>query len=313
MISIGIIGAGIVGERIIKQIQQEKGVNIVAVFDEQPERLKKLQELYGVPIVHSLDALLHSPIEWVYIGTPPSSHAELAKRAASAGLHVLSEKPLAHNTQDGEAMVKAAVDSRVHTAMHFPLMYSPSVREMAKRIRNGSIGKIVRVELQTFFPDWPRAWQQNPWIASRSQGGFVREVFPHYLQLINRLFGSLEIQSHHITYPENKDLCETGVIAQAIAGDSGIPVLLTGLSGIGQKELLEFTVYGDEGVLTLKNWSDLYVSKKYEERELITDFVPVASLFEEMKNQSALLVPFEEGLVVQRSIDFLLEENKEEY
>jgi len=310
MISIGIIGAGIVGERIIKQIQQENGVEILAVYDEQQERLKALQETYGVPIAETLEEVLHSTIDWLYIGTPPSSHAEIARLAASAGIHVLSEKPLAHNAEDGESMVKAAMDSRVQTAMHFPLMYSPAVREMAKRIRNGSIGKIVRVELQTFFPDWPRAWQQNPWIASRSQGGFVREVFPHYLQLIHRLFGELSIQSHHITYPEQEDKCETGVIAMAVALQQNIPVLLTGLSGIGQKELLEFKVYGEEGVLTLENWSTLYVSKKHEERKQITELKPVPSLFEEMKKHSALLVPFEEGLVIQRYIDFLLTEKK---
>ncbi|MDN7241445.1 Gfo/Idh/MocA family oxidoreductase [Planococcus sp. N028] len=310
MISIGIIGAGIVGERIIKQIQQENGVEILAVYDEQQERLKVLHDTYGVPIVETLEEVFHSRIDWLYIGTPPSSHAAIAKQAASAGIHVLSEKPLAHNAADGEAMVKAAMDSRVQTAMHFPLMYSPAVREMAKRIRNGSIGRVVRVELQTFFPDWPRAWQQNPWIASRSQGGFIREVFPHYLQLIHRLFGELKIESHHTTYPEDPEKCETGVIAQAVAVQHEIPVLLTGLSGIGQMELLEFKVYGEKGVLTLENWSTLYAAKKHEERQLITDMTPVPSLFEEMKKHSALLVPFEEGLIIQRYIDYLLLEKE---
>lgn len=308
MLSIGMIGAGIVGERIIKQIQQENAVEILAVYDEQPERLKLLNDTYGVPIAETLEEVLHSPIDWLYIGTPPSSHAEIAKLAAGAGIHVLSEKPLAHDAKDGELMVKAATESRVQTAMHFPLMYSPAVREMAKRIRNGSIGKIVRVELQTFFPDWPRAWQQNPWIASRSQGGFVREVFPHYLQLLHRLFGEIEIESHHITYPEDPEKCETGIIALAMSPQYQVPILLTGLSGIGQQELLECKVYGEEGVLTLENWSTLYVSKKHEERKQITELKPVPSLFEEMKKHSALLVPFEEGLVIQRYIDLLLSE-----
>lgn len=308
MLSIGMIGAGIVGERIIKQIQQENAVEILAVYDEQPERLKLLHDTYGVPIAETLEEVLHSPIDWLYIGTPPSSHAEIAKLAAGAGIHVLSEKPLAHDAKDGELMVKAATESRVQTAMHFPLMYSPAVREMAKRIRNGSIGKIVRVELQTFFPDWPRAWQQNPWIASRSQGGFVREVFPHYLQLLHRLFGEIEIESHHITYPEDPEKCETGIIALAMSPQYQVPILLTGLSGIGQQELLECKVYGEEGVLTLENWSTLYVSKKHEERKQITELKPVPSLFEEMKKHSALLVPFEEGLVIQRYIDLLLSE-----
>lgn len=305
MISIGIIGAGIVGERIIKQIQQEGKVTIKAVFDEQRERLDFLQETYGVPLVDSIDEALHSGIDWLYIGTPPAHHAEIAKLAASAGIHVLSEKPLAHDAADGEKMVAAAKENRIQTAMHFPLMYKPQVHEMAKRIRGGDIGEVVRIELQTFFPDWPRAWQQNPWIASRSQGGFVREVFPHYLQLIRRVFGELDIQGHTISYPEQEDLCETGILAHGRTAGQ-IPFLLTGLSGIGQKELLQLKVFGTEGVLTLENWSDLYIERKHQAREQLTEFTDVPSLFESMKQQSTFLVTFEEGLAVQRYIDQLL-------
>lgn len=307
MISIGIIGAGIVGERIIKQIQQENHVEIKTVYDQQTERLTEISEAYGIPMAKSVEEVLHSDINWVYIATPPAFHAEIAELAASAGINILCEKPLAHNVEGGELMAASVQDNRVRTAMHFPLMYKPAVREMAKRIKGGDIGKVVRIELQTFFPDWPRVWQQNPWIASRSQGGFVREVFPHYFQLMNRLFGELSFTSHHITYPEQADKCETGLIAQGLTAGQ-VPFLLTGLSGIGQKELLQFKVFGEQGVLTLENWSDLYESKKGEDRQLIAEFEPVPSLFEEMNNQSTFLVNFEEGLVIQRYIDHLLTE-----
>ena len=307
MISIGIIGTGIVGERIIKQLQQENQVEITIAYDQQAERLKEINEAYGIPAAKSVEDVLHSNINWVYIATPPAFHSEIAELAASAGINILCEKPLAHGVEDAEAMVQSVADNRVQTAMHFPLMYKPEIREMAKRIKSGQIGKVVRIELQTFFPDWPRLWQQNPWIASRSQGGFVREVFPHYFQLMNRLFGELSFTSHHITYPEDDEKCETGLIAHGLTQDQ-TPFLLTGISGIGQQENLQFKVYGETGVLTLENWSDLYEEKKGEERQLISGFENVPSLFEEMNNQSTLLVDFEEGLVIQRYIDYLLTE-----
>lgn len=307
MISIGIVGAGIVGERIIQQIQQHEGIEIIGVFDENQERLEHLETNYGISVAESLDALIHKGIDWIYIGTPPASHAEIAGKAASAGIHILSEKPLAHNVEQGLNMVGAVADNRVQSAMHFPLMYKAEVREMTKLIKSGEIGEVKRIELQCFFPEWPRPWQQNPWIASRSQGGFVREIFPHYFQLIYRMFGEIDIRAHQIDYPEQQELCETGLVSHAVTKD-GVPVLLTGLTGIGQKELLQFKVYGDKGVLVLENWSQLYRSEKNEERKLVTGLDEVPTLFEEMKRQSTLLVPFEEGLIVQRWIDQLLEE-----
>ncbi|MCM3610632.1 Gfo/Idh/MocA family oxidoreductase [Planococcus sp. MERTA32b] len=304
MISIGIIGAGIVGERIIKQIQQEDGVEIVAVYDENSERLQTLKQTYNVPLAGSLDEILYSKADWVYIGTPPASHASIAKQAADAGLNVLSEKPLAHNVEAGEQMVAAVTENRVRSAMHFPLMYSPAVHEMAKRSKNGSIGEIVRIELQTFFPEWPRAWQQTPWIGSRLEGGFIREVFPHYLQLIQRIFGDITFKGHHINYPEQPELCETGLIAHGLVNGE-TPLLLSGMSGVGQEELLQFKIYGTKGVLTLKNWSQLYLAETQQERIQLTGFEEVSSLFEEMKAMSTALVPFEEGLAIQRHIDHL--------
>lgn len=304
MISIGIIGAGIVGERIIKQIQQEDGVDIVAVYDENAERLQKLKQTYDVPLAGSLDEILYSKADWVYIGTPPASHASIARQAADAGLNVLSEKPLAHNVEAGEQMVAAVTENRVRSAMHFPLMYSPAVHEMAKRSKNGSIGEVIRIELQTFFPEWPRAWQQTPWIGSRLEGGFIREVFPHYLQLIQRIFGDISLKEHQIIYPEQPELCETGLIAHGLV-NSKTPLLLTGMSGVGQEELLQFKIYGTKGVLTLENWSQLYLAEKQQERIQLTDFEEVSGLFEELKAMSTALVPFEEGLTIQRYIDQL--------
>jgi predicted dehydrogenase len=157
------------------------------------------------------------------------------------------------------------------------------------------------------FPVWPRVWQQNPWIASRSQGGFVREVFPHYLQLMHRLFGTLEITSHQVDYPEDPDKCETGIIAHGTT-QQGSPFLLSGLSGVGQQESLQFKVYGEEGVLTLENWSRLYKEEQGKTREEVKTEKPVPSLFAEMKEQSTFLVGFDEGLVVQRYIDQLLKD-----
>ncbi|ANU27793.1 Gfo/Idh/MocA family protein [Planococcus versutus] len=305
MISIGIIGAGIVGERIIKQLQQESHVEIKMVYDEQTERLTEISQMYNIPMASSIEEVFHSDINWVYIATPPAYHAEIANLAASAGINILCEKPLAHNVADGEMMVESVQNNRVQTAMHFPLMYAPAVRELAKRVKSGAIGKVVRIELQTFFPDWPRRWQRNPWIGSRSQGGFVREVFPHYLQLMNRLFNELNFTSHHITYPQQADKCETGIIAHGLTKEQ-IPFLLTGLSDIGQKELLQFKIYGKQGVLTLENWTNLYQSTAGEDRQLISEFEEVPSLFEEMNEYSTVLVDFEEGLLVQRYIDHLL-------
>ncbi|MER2089322.1 MAG: Gfo/Idh/MocA family oxidoreductase [Sporosarcina sp.] len=186
-----IVGTGIVGERIINQLRDGEATTIVALFDENELLLNEMKDTYSLYAASSYEEVLAMKPDWIYIGTPPVSHAALSVKAITKGLNVLCEKPLAHDAEDGSVMVSAAMDSDVLTAMHFPLLYSPSVRHVMELVKMGQIGQIKRIELQTYFPHWPRLWQQNPWIAFREQGGITREVFPHYLQLMYRMFGQL--------------------------------------------------------------------------------------------------------------------------
>jgi len=189
------------------------------------------------------------------------------------------------------------------------LMYSSVVHELKRAVEQKELGDIVRIELHTYFPHWPRRWQQNPWIGSREQGGFIREVFPHYLQLAYHLFGGLDIASHSTEYPMDESLCETGVMAIGKT-DGGIPLLLNGLSGVGQEERLEFRVHGTERVMVLRNWSELWVGEKDVEVKKLEVSGEVASLIQSccdvVRGRKALTVGFEEGLLVQGWIDGLL-------
>jgi len=307
--SFAIIGTGIVGERIINQLLANSNCEIICIFDEHQERLIEIQEKYQLSAASSLDDLFGTKPDWVYIGTPPNSHAQLAELASHHGCHILSEKPLAHDVESGEKMVEATRNANALTAMHFPLMYSPAIQTLMDEVASGTMGDIIRVELQTYFPHWPRKWQQNPWIGSRAQGGFIREVFPHYFQIMYRLFGNFSFSAHQTIYPEDQNLCEIG--SNAIGKtDTGIPILINGLSGIGQEENLMFKVFGTKKVMTIKNWSELWLSEIDQPASQVSLKVSPKSLWDACHDAQngieATLVSFEEGLIVQKWIDELL-------
>jgi predicted dehydrogenase len=304
-----IIGTGIVGERIIQQLLANHKCTIISIFDENMERLQEIANKYQLPMASSLEELFNTKPHWVYIGTPPNSHASLALEAAKKGCYVLSEKPLAHNVESGKLMVESTKQANILTAMHFPLMYSPAIQTLMNEVANHTLGDILRVELHTYFPHWPRKWQQNPWIGSRAQGGFIREVFPHYFQIMYRLFGNFSFLAHQTIYPENQQLSEIGSSAIGQT-DTGIPIIINGLSGMGQQEILLFKVFGTKKVMTIKNWSELWASECDQPDIRVELKEQPKTLWDEChdaKNgREATLVSFEEGLIVQRWIDELL-------
>ena len=303
MTTLALIGTGVVGERIINQALKLGTYDIVGIFDENTARMEKLAATYNLPTAASLEALLDLTPDWVYIGTPPVSHAPLTEKIAARGLHVLSEKPLAHDASDGEKMVAAVQAAGVKSAMNFPLMYGAAVQKIRDILEAQELGEITRIELHTHFPHWPRPWQQNPWIATREQGGFIREIFPHYLQLTNHLFGGINIIAHDTTYPEDSTRCETSVAAFAKT-DAGIPVVINGMSGAAQIERIDYKIFGTKKMLSLRNWGDVLVSEA-DAPEVQLELGAEKQLLEAVANDG-FVVTFEEGLKVQQWIDELL-------
>lgn len=306
---IAMIGTGVVGERIINQALANENYKIVAVYDENNIRLQEVADQYQLPAMSSVDELLKTKPDWVYIGTPPASHASLTEKIASKGFHVLSEKPLAHDMTEGRKMVEAVHEAGVKSAMHFPMMYSKEVRTLKQALANGELGEVLRIELHVQFPHWPRPWQQNPWIATREQGGFIREIFPHYLQLTNHLFGGIDIVSHETIYPNDVKVSETSVIGLAKTIDD-IPMLISGMAGIAQQELIEYKVYGTKKTMTIRNWSELWESTVDMEEQRVAIHMETENLLQAchqlVQGEPALVIPFEEGLKVQYWIDELL-------
>ena len=54
---------------------------IVALFDENKERLTEMANTYGLYAASSYEEVFALKPDWVYIGTPPVSHASLSKEA----------------------------------------------------------------------------------------------------------------------------------------------------------------------------------------------------------------------------------------
>lgn len=312
-INVGIIGTGGIGERVMNAFQAHPDTDVVEVFDGNAKRLAEVSEKYGIAAADDYRALFDNPdINLIYIAVPPNFHHQYVMDALRSGKNVLCEKPLASTVAEADEMLEAAASSGLIHAVNFPTIFGPGFLELERLAGDGFLGELRRIELHCHFEEWPRKWQQNSWISSRDQGGFVREVFPHYIQIILHLFGKIsEIQSS-LELPENLELCETGIIARGRLSN-GVPVLFNGLSGIGMKEELRFDLFGTEGTLSLRNWSDLWAARKNEPLQRIeleganSYHAFIDELVKAFEGKPARIVSFQRGRDVQEILDQLLE------
>lgn len=312
-VNIGIIGLGAVGERLLKQFIAHPQTEVVAISDVNHERMNEVRRTFvdAKAYANYQDLISDDKVDLVYVAVPPKFHHSIALDVLQAGKHILCEKPLANTYEEAKEMADKAIDAGVVHAMNFPLPYSEPVQILEQKVKAKEIGKVKRIDFIMHFPQWPRAWQQNPWIAKREQGGFVREIMPHYIQAIRQIFGDIVDVKSFIDYPENDEDCEVGIIARLRLAD-GTPVSINGLSGIGKKEEVALHVYGEEGVLTLSNWTTLIYSSLTEEPKILAQrdreakMPLVDELVKAIHGEPAHLVPFDEGFAVQTVLEKLL-------
>jgi predicted dehydrogenase len=253
-VAIGIIGAGIMGERLLNAIRQQDRSLLLAcgIWDPAPAAMQRMERTFpDLPRLADAASVIAAS-DCVYIASPPASHLPHARAALQAGKSVFCEKPLAVDVADARAFVAQAGD---RGAVNFPFASSPAVATLKSWIETGSIGTPQRVSIEVGFAKWPRPWQADAagWLDKPMQGGFTREVVSHFLFLSRRLVGPLHGLAGKASFPE-AGRSERRITASLQAGD--LPVTLAGAVGETAKDdhniwMLE----GDKGAVRLCDWS----------------------------------------------------------
>ena len=253
-VAIGIVGAGIMGERLLTAIlQQDPGLlHACGIWDPAPAAMARMEKTFPqVPrLASAADVIAAS--DCTYIASPPASHLARARAALAAGKTVFCEKPLAVDVADARAFV---AEAGARGAVNFPFASSPAVATLRQWIESGEIGTPRRIEIEVAFATWPRSWQRDAagWLDRPMQGGFTREVVSHFLFLSRRLVGPLHGLRGTASFPE-AGKSERRIAATLQAGD--LPVTLAGTVGETAKDdhniwMLE----GDRGAVRLCDWS----------------------------------------------------------
>jgi predicted dehydrogenase len=101
------VGAGEFGRNHARVYRELEGVDLVGVFDENPERAAAVAAEYQTLALTRLEEL-HGCADAVSVAVPTVSHADVGCRLLEMGLDVLVEKPMAVNVVEADALLRAA-------------------------------------------------------------------------------------------------------------------------------------------------------------------------------------------------------------
>lgn len=177
--NIGIIGAGMIGQKHIENILLDGRAQIAWVCTMPFSAAKNLQEHYVIPhcTTDYRDVLNDSTVDCVIIATPPQFHAEQAVAAIKAGKHVLIEKPLALTIADVQKIADTAREYPERIVLSAAARHSrmqPKFSFIKKIIDERRIGTVYHIHHQVLRRGKRYGIEYNPeatWSLSRAHAG----------------------------------------------------------------------------------------------------------------------------------------------
>src|SRR5215470_18170863 len=185
-LTLGIIGAGHMGTLHAQNLMTDKRVHLVGVTDVDQDRAETLARLVEGRAFPSVEALLDTGVQAVYVCTPNTLHTAAVLAALQRHVHVFSEKPMATTLHEAQQICEATRTSRAcyqvgHNRRFAPVYTFAKQQMLAGFVPTSANMKMNRGELQN-----------PPWVAdTRITGGFLYESTVHLLDMMRWLLGEI--------------------------------------------------------------------------------------------------------------------------
>jgi predicted dehydrogenase len=134
----------------------------------------------------AVDRLLASGVDFVAVATPDNRHFEVAKKALSAGRHVLIEKPSVLRLQELDELVALAREKDVLAKVVYHKLCDPDHKKLRTLVHDGELRHVNNGYCSLLEPKSISKGQFAEWIRGRNPGTYVAV---HYIKLIDFTFG----------------------------------------------------------------------------------------------------------------------------
>ena len=193
-IQVGLVGAGYIAPWHAAAVRRCRDAELVGVCDQAAARAEALATRLGVKAFDSLDAMVEATgCRAVHALVPPAAHRAVVEAAAERGLHVMVEKPMAGDADDGEAMADAAERKGVRLAVNHNFLFLPSSEALAEAIASRKLGPLRELRVRWAMPlPQVKAGPHDRWPFDAPHQPLV-EVGPHPLAFVRHLLPGFEL------------------------------------------------------------------------------------------------------------------------
>ncbi|HET7357304.1 MAG TPA: Gfo/Idh/MocA family oxidoreductase [Nocardioidaceae bacterium] len=166
----GLVGLGAMGRNHARVLSGLDDVDLVGVVEPgggAPE------QVYGAPVLPSLDELLSIGIDYAVVACPTGLHEEIGLQLAHAGVAALIEKPLAHTPEAATRLVEEFESRDLVAGVGHIERYNPALQHLRRRLENAELGEVYQVVTR----------RQGPFPSRIADVGVVKDLATHDIDL----------------------------------------------------------------------------------------------------------------------------------
>ncbi|HOD18335.1 MAG TPA: Gfo/Idh/MocA family oxidoreductase [Candidatus Cloacimonadota bacterium] len=218
-LAFGLIGCGRISKNHFEAMTQIPEAEFIACCDIIPERAESAAKQYNIKSVYTdyEEMLSKEQLDAVSICTPSGIHPQIGIAAAKKKVNIITEKPMAINIKDADALIRACDENGVKLFVVKQNRLNSTMQLLKKAITKQRFGKIYLAQSNVFWQRPQSYYDQAPWRGTWAMdGGAFLNQASHYVDALYWLLG--DVQSVQ---------AETATMARKIeAEDTGCAILL---------------------------------------------------------------------------------------
>ncbi len=258
-IRFALVGCGrISGSHFEALKQHAPRAELVAVCDNRPSALAAATQRTGAPGFDSLAALLAGNADApaarradvLALTTPSGLHPRQAMAAARAGLHVISEKPMATRWDEALEMVRVCREAGVKLFVVKQNRLNPTMQALKSAIDAGRFGRIFMVNVNVFWTRPQSYYDEAPWRGRWDlDGGAFLNQASHYVDMLDWLVGPVDsVHAYTATLARDIEAEDTGVMSLRLRKGGLASINVTMLTH-GKNFEGSITILGEHGTV----------------------------------------------------------------
>ena len=260
---VGVMGCGVISRAYVENASAFDSYELVACADLDRAQAEALAKASGLAVA-GVDELIGDPsIDVILNLTPPLAHAAITSRSLAAGKHVYTEKPLATDDAEAEALAREADRLGLRIGCAPDIFLGSAYQAGRAAIDDGAIGETLSVSA-AMLVGGQETWHPNPDIFYTDGAGPLFDMGPYYLTAIVALLGPIARVAGFASTPTHERTIEIGPrlgerfvattpthTTAAMQLVSGVTANLVASFEARGQYICDIAIHGSEGVLLL--------------------------------------------------------------